>query len=193
METLLACQAVPDVIVSNVAYSKVVRDLSDLKWSSLSLSLSYSSWPLISLVQHCRDVCGRYPQYVLGVSNDGPDIVYPGYDIAAMGKALIETAARYLSVRLRSEGVRVNVLRLGMMNTASLQATFGQALTDKLCQNHADKFLDLRAAARVCVALCSGLMDAVTGQTITVDGGSGHVSFLNTLLDAEAKQEREPL
>jgi NAD(P)-dependent dehydrogenase (short-subunit alcohol dehydrogenase family) len=45
-----------DVIVSNVAFAKVVRDLSELRRSALELSLGYSAWPVVDLVQASQEV-----------------------------------------------------------------------------------------------------------------------------------------
>src|SRR5207244_1423165 len=159
------------VVVSNVAFAKVIRDLEDLKRSSLELSLRYSAWPVVDLIQACREVLGRFPRYVLGISSDGGEICPSGYDFAGAAKAALETLCRYLALRLRGEGVRVNVVRPGFLDTASFRATFGDAVLGQDGQNLRALLLEPRSVARVCVALCSGLMDAVTGQVIRVDEG----------------------
>ena len=50
--------------------------------------------------------------------------------------------------------------------------------------------LDPQAVAQTCVALCSGYLDAVVGQVITVDEGWGLVSPLELLNQTDkSKQE----
>jgi NAD(P)-dependent dehydrogenase (short-subunit alcohol dehydrogenase family) len=160
-----------DVLVSNVAFAKVVHELSDLKKSSLDLSLGYSAWPIVEHVQASREVLGRFPRYVLGISSDGPVVCHPGYDLAGASKAVLETLVRYLALRLRPEGVRVNAVRPGLLDTASSRATAGDAAIDAVKQRAPGLVLDPRGVARACVALCSGLMDSVTGQVLVVDEG----------------------
>jgi NAD(P)-dependent dehydrogenase (short-subunit alcohol dehydrogenase family) len=174
-----------DVLVSNVAFAKIVKDLSDLKKTSLDLSLAYSAWPLVDHVQAAREVLGRFPRYVLAISSDGPDVCHPGYDLAGASKAVLETLCRYLALRLRAEGVRVNAVRPGLLDTASSRATAGDAAIDAVKQRAAGAVQDPRGVARACVALCSGLMDSVTGQVLVVDEGWSLVDPLSFLTGAD--------
>jgi NAD(P)-dependent dehydrogenase (short-subunit alcohol dehydrogenase family) len=159
------------VIVSNVSFAKVVHDMSELRRSALELSLGYSAWPVIDLVQAAHETFARWPRYVIAVSSDGADVCHPGYDLAGASKAVLETLCRYLAVRLRADGVRTNAIRPGFLDTPSSRATFGDAVIDGAAAAHGRPFLDPHAVARTVVALCSGLMDSVNGQVITVDEG----------------------
>ena len=58
-------------VISNVAFAKIVHQLGDLKRGSLDLSLAYSAWPVVDLVQAAHEELGAYPPYVVGVSSDG--------------------------------------------------------------------------------------------------------------------------
>lgn len=170
-----------DVVVSSVAFAKIVNDLSDLRRNTLELSLRYSAWPVVELVQASREVLGRYPRYVVAISSDGSEVCHPGYDFIGVSKAVLETLCRYLAVRLKGEGVRVNALRPGLADTSSSRAAFGDALLDETGQRAAEMLLDPRVVGRACVALCSGLMDGVTGQVIAVDEGWSLVSPITYL------------
>jgi NAD(P)-dependent dehydrogenase (short-subunit alcohol dehydrogenase family) len=167
-------------VVSNVAFAKTVGGMEDLKRSSLELSLRYSAWPLVDLLQAAKSTFGVYPRYALAMSSDGGATCHPGYDMVGAAKAVLETLCRYLALRLKADGVRVNAIRCGPIDTASLGATFGGAVPDL---SHDPRFaagqgllLEPRGVARACVALCSGLMDSVTGQVVTVDEGLSLVS-----------------
>jgi enoyl-[acyl-carrier-protein] reductase (NADH) len=167
-----------------VAFAKIVQDLSDLKKSTLDLSLAYSAWPLVDHVQAAREVLGRFPRYVLAISSDGPDVCHAGYDLAGASKAVLETLCRYLAVRLRAEGVRVNAVRPGLLDTASSRATAGDAVIDTVNESAGAAVQHPRGVARACVALCSGLMDSVTGQVLVVDEGWSLVDPLSFLTGA---------
>ncbi len=160
-----------DVIVSNVAFAKVINELSDLKKNALELSLSYSAWPVVELTQMAKEVFDQYPRYVIGVSSNGGEICYEGYDLVGASKAVLETLCRYLAFRLKRYGVRVNAIRPGLLDTASSRATFGDEVVDSVAEQMGDVFLSPESVAKTCLALCSGWMDAVTGQVIVVDEG----------------------
>lgn len=165
-----------DVIVSNVAFSKIINSMDEMRFKTLELSLMYSAWPLVSLTKQAKDTFSKYPKYVIAISSDGPDVCHPGYDMAGASKAVLETLTKYLALRLKKEGVRVNALRPGMLVTASSTATFGEEVMDKLFNELRDIFITPEAVAEVCVALCSGLMDSITGQIINVDAGGSLIS-----------------
>ena len=167
-----------DCIVSNVAFSKVIHELSDLKRSTLELSLGYSAWPLIELIQAAQIAFGRFPKYVIGISSDGGEVCHDGYDAAGISKAVLETLCRYLALRLKAQGVRVNAVRPGFFDTASSRATFGDDVIEAAQKQARGIFLEPSSVGQVCLALCSGLMDAVTGQVIVVDEGWSLVSPL---------------
>lgn len=158
-------------VVSNVAFAKIVRELSDLKRSAFDLSMGYSAWPVVDLVQAAHEETGAFPKYVLGVSSDGAEVCHDGYDLAGAAKAVLETLCRYLAVRLRADGVRVNAVRPGLLDTQSSRAVLGDEAMDRIRARVPSPVLDPRGVARACVALCSGLMDSVTGQVLVVDEG----------------------
>jgi NAD(P)-dependent dehydrogenase (short-subunit alcohol dehydrogenase family) len=164
-----------EIVVSNVAFAKVVDDLADLKRAAFELSLRYSTWPLVDLVQAASEVLGRFPRYVLAISSDGGEVFHPRYDLAGASKAALEALCRYLAVRLRPHGVRVNAVRPGLIETDSLKATLGPDLLEQLRQRAPDSLLEPRGVARACVALCSGLMDSVSGHVLVVDEAWGLV------------------
>jgi NAD(P)-dependent dehydrogenase (short-subunit alcohol dehydrogenase family) len=176
MAEIVRLQVPLRAIVSNVAFAKTVDDIEDLNRRSLEISLRYSTWPIFELPAAARHALGRYPRYLVAVSTDGGSVCHPGYDMAGVAKAALETLCRYLALRLRPEGVRVNVLRPGLVDTASARATFGDAVVDSARRGRHDTALPPLQVARACVALCSGLMDSVTGQVITVDEGASLMS-----------------
>jgi NAD(P)-dependent dehydrogenase (short-subunit alcohol dehydrogenase family) len=162
-------------VVSNVAFGKPVPQLSDMKKSSFDLSLGYSTWPIVDLVQAALEVTGAYPRYVLGISSDGGTVCHHGYDLLGASKAALEALCRYLAVRLKPHGVRVNAVRPGWLETDSTYATFGPAAVEAVRQRGG--LVDVQGVGRSCLALCSGLLDSITGQVIVVDEGWSLISI----------------
>lgn len=179
-------RAIPlTAVISNVAFAKTIGSMNDLTRSSLELSLRYSAWPIVDLLQAAKSTLGVYPRYALAISTDGGTTCHPGYDMVGAAKAVLETLCRYLALHLKAHDVRVNAVRCGPLDTASLRATFGDALPDLLDGTARSTWqgllLEPRVVARACVALCSGLLDGVTGQVLTVDEGMSLVSPITYL------------
>ena len=163
-----------DIFVNNVGFALKTDSLEDYKKRSLFKTLEYSTWPIISYTQKIKEVFGGFPHYVIGISSNGPDNFYRGYDFVAASKALLEFFARYLSVHLGDEGSRVNVIRFGNVKTESFTAIFGEEFFDYLLTQGGikeEQILTTEECGKTVLALCSGYMDAMNGQIISVDKG----------------------
>jgi NAD(P)-dependent dehydrogenase (short-subunit alcohol dehydrogenase family) len=161
-----------EAFISNVGFGHVVHGLDDYVMRSLFKTIEYSAWPLHEYPRCIREVFGRYPRYVVGLSSRGPDAFTTNYDFVAASKAVLETFCKYLSHRLFAEGVRVNIVRAGLVRTDSLRSTLGdgvEAFVEKMGRTH--PFVAEDEVAGAILALCSGLMDGVSGQILTIDHG----------------------
>jgi NAD(P)-dependent dehydrogenase (short-subunit alcohol dehydrogenase family) len=171
-----------EAFISNVSVALVVHDLEDYHKRALFKSIEYSAWPLFAYPQKIRQVFGRYPRYIVGLSSGGPDHYYQNYDFVAASKAVMETLCRYLNYRLFDEDVRINVVRSRLVRTESLRATFGrefEAFAERF--NMERQFISPAEVANAVLALCSGLMDGVSGQVLMVDRGTTFFDNLTRL------------
>ena len=182
-----------EVFISNVASAQTPNGLADYSERGLLKSIEYSAWPLVSHTLAVRRLLGHYPQYVLGVSSLGIESRIPGYDFAAASKSVLEALCRYLAYRLKDEDVRVNVIRAGLVKTESAAATLGDdAIRFVEEVVGPDGFVAPEDVANVAVALCSGLMDAVNGQILTVDRGQAFRDNMFRLFDRSVGQAPAP-
>ena len=158
-----------DVIISNVSFAKIINNIEDYKKNSFDLSLKYSTWPIVDLIQTAYEVIGQFPRYVIAVSSCAADMCYKGYDMSGPSKAALESLCRYLALQLKSHGVRVNAVRPWYTDTASLRAAYSENTIDRLKKY--GLLLNPKGTGEACVALCSGWMDSVTGQILATDEG----------------------
>ena len=117
------------------------------------------------------------------MSSPGPDNFTCHYDFVAASKAVLETLVRYAAQRI--EGVNLNIVRGGYILTESFRATFGkefEAFAERF--GLTPHFMEPKEAAQAIVLLCSGLLDGVNGQVLTVDRGA---SFFDTLARIETE------
>lgn len=171
-----------EVFVSNVSFAQLSEGLVSYKKKSFLRSLGYSAWPMVDYILEMKKAMGAYPRYVLGMSCDGPDTYYPGYDFVAASKVTMETLCRYINTHLLDEDFRINILRSRPVSTESLVATFGQGFEPFLKKYYGNEyFIDVEEVGDAALALCSGLMDAVSGQVILLDRGVGFCDNLMRL------------
>jgi NAD(P)-dependent dehydrogenase (short-subunit alcohol dehydrogenase family) len=161
-----------DVFVSNVAFAQIVKTMDDYQKRALLRSIDYSVWPMVEYTKQIKSVFGAYPRYVIGLSSIGPDKYTSNYDFVASSKAVMETLCRYLAFRLGPEGSRVNVVRAALVRTESLTATMGPECVPFIERFDPSMFVTVEEVANAILALTSGLMDAMTGQVISVDHGA---------------------
>jgi hypothetical protein len=84
-----------------------------------------------------------------------------------------------LSYRLRHEDIRINVLRSRAVRTASFEAICGDDLVRFAGRFGMEAcFVEPEEVGRAALALCSGWLEGVRGQVITVDRGA---TFLDDL------------
>jgi len=169
-----------EAFISNVSVALVVQGLEDYSRRALFKSIEYSAWPMFAYPQQIKQIFGRYPRYIVGMSSGGPDHYYQNYDFVAASKAVMETLCRYLNYRLFDEDVRINVVRSRLVRTESLRATFGrdfEAFAERF--NMERQFISADEVANAVLALCSGLMDGVSGQALMVDRGT---TFFDNLM-----------
>ncbi len=177
-----------EVFVSNVAGSVVVPSFEEMSERALTKSIHYSAWPTFDYLQRIKMEFGVYPRYVVATSSPGPDSYNPGYEFVAASKAVLETLVKYANYRLRDEDIRINVVRAAAVPTQSTRDMFGDELFKFLQRVAPPGFEWLREedVADVVLALCSGLMDGVKGQVITVDRGQ---LFSDNLMRLYAQRE----
>ena len=149
--------------------------------------MEYSAWPFVDYTKQIHKLFGRYPRYVIGVSSDGPDNYFAHYEFVAVSKAVMETMCRYLSKHLAGEDVRLNILRTRNVLTDAIGEIFGNEY-EEFVGKFAGKeyFIDPSEVGDAILALCSGLLDAMSGQVLMVDKG---IAFCDGLMRMMEKRE----
>jgi NAD(P)-dependent dehydrogenase (short-subunit alcohol dehydrogenase family) len=169
-----------EAFISNVSFGEVVRDLAGYRLESLFRTIEYSTWPMVEYPRKIKQLFGRYPRYIVGLSSGGPDHFYKNYDFIAASKAVMETLCRYMNYRLFDEDVRINVVRSRLVRTESLRLTFGSDFEEFAERfNMKRQFIPCEEVANAILALCSGLMDGVSGQVLMIDRGT---TFFDSLM-----------
>jgi NAD(P)-dependent dehydrogenase (short-subunit alcohol dehydrogenase family) len=174
-----------DAFISNVAFAPVVRSLDDYTRRGLATAIDYSVWPIVSHTRIAKEVFNQYPRYIVGLSSEGTDHYHVNYDIVAAAKAALEALCRYLHQRLRDDGTTVNIVRTRFVSTDSLRATFGEQFESFVEARSPGVFTAADEVAEAVFGMCSGLMDGVGGQVVTVDRGASVFENFSRLYDEQ--------
>ncbi len=172
-----------DVFVAAAAFSQVVGDVEKYSRRSFLKSIEYTAWPIVEYPRKIKQVFGRYPRYIIGLSSGGPDEFYTNYDMVAGCKASMESISRYMAHRLVEKAVNVNVIRARFVRTESLAATAGSQFEDFVDSHDPNMFIPAEEVASAVFGMCSGLMDAVNGQVIMIDRGTEFYDGLSSMFD----------
>jgi 3-oxoacyl-[acyl-carrier protein] reductase/7-alpha-hydroxysteroid dehydrogenase len=110
---------------------------------------------------------------ILALSSLGSRSYVPGYAPIGVGKAAIEALTRYLAMELGPNGIRVNTVSAGPIDTDSLRAftTYDQMKDASIRLSPARRMGQPDDVADVVGFLCTDGARWITGQTLIVDGG----------------------
>jgi len=152
------------LFVGNAPQGIPVTGVGDLTEQNLLQSIQYGTWPMIDYLAQIRRCFGAYPRHAIMISSTRPDRYSVNGDLVATAGAALEALCRFVAYRLRDQDIRLNVVR----TPAALPDFFAEP-GGPCAESHVVSAHDV---ANSVVALCSGLLDGMHGQVITVDGGA---------------------
>jgi NAD(P)-dependent dehydrogenase (short-subunit alcohol dehydrogenase family) len=137
-----------------------VAGLDEYRVEALTRAIRDGVWPPFAWLQQARAILGRTPRYIIALSSMAPNRFAPGADFSAAGEAVLETLCRYANERLSGDDSRMNILRYRLAPARDPGAD-------------AHRFATTDEVARAAVGMCSGLLDSMRGEVLTVDRGAG--------------------
>jgi enoyl-[acyl-carrier protein] reductase III len=110
---------------------------------------------------------------LVAVSSLGSVRVLENYVLVGASKAALEALVRYLAVELAPQGIRVNAVSGGVVETDALDhfPNREQMLSWSKERTPAGRLVEPGDVADAVVFLCSPQAEMIRGQTIVVDGG----------------------
>jgi enoyl-[acyl-carrier protein] reductase III len=110
---------------------------------------------------------------LVAVSSLGSVRVLDNYALVGTSKAALEALVRYLAVELAPQGIRVNAVSGGVVETDALDhfPNREQMLSWSKARTPAGRLVEPGDIADAVAFLCSPQAEMIRGQTIVVDGG----------------------
>ncbi len=163
-----------DILVGNVA-SGVVRPITQVEDKHWDWTLDINARSILRCAQQAAPLMemqgwGR----IIGITSFGSTRVFSEYGVIGVSKAAIEALVRYLAVELAPQGIVVNAVSPGIVETDALQffpIDVRETLVEAATRTPARRVTTPEDVARVVAFLCSDDAAMIVGQTIVVDGG----------------------
>jgi enoyl-[acyl-carrier protein] reductase III len=110
---------------------------------------------------------------IVAMSSLGSVRVLENYALVGTSKAALESVVRYLAVELAPQGIRVNAVSGGIVDTEALDhfPNREQMLHDARSRTPAGRMVEASDLADAVLFLCGPHSKMICGQTIVVDGG----------------------
>jgi enoyl-[acyl-carrier protein] reductase III len=170
-DALLADFERVDIVVSNAA-TGVLRPVMEMRLKHWRWCMEANALALTLLAQHAVPVMpagGR----IIALSSLGANRAVPGYGFVGASKAALESLVRSLAQELGPQGITVNTVSAGAVDTDAL-AYFPnreQVLAEFAARTPAGPVLTTADVANAIYLLCLPEARMITGHTLFVDGG----------------------
>jgi enoyl-[acyl-carrier protein] reductase III len=159
-----------DVFVHNAA-TGVIRPALETEDKHWDWTVNANARSLLALTRAIAPTMPR-GSAIVAISSLGSTRVLENYALVGTSKAALESLVRYLAVELGPEGIRVNAVSGGVVETGALDHFPNrEAMLEMGAHNAAGRIVTPDDMAGAVAFLCSPDADMVRGQTLVVDGG----------------------
>lgn len=159
-----------DVLI-HAAATGVIRPALETDDRHWDWTLSANARALLSLTRAAAPAMPAGSS-IVGISSLGSTRVLEDYALVGVSKAALEALVRYLAVELAPQGIRVNAVSAGVVETGALEH-FPQrdAMIEMGKRNPVGRIVTPEDVAACVMFLCSPEAEMIRGQTLVVDGG----------------------
>ena len=162
-------------LVHSIAYANredLTGRFSETGRDGFRLAMEVSAYSLLPLVRYAAPLMVDGGS-VVTMTFHASQRVYPNYNVMGTAKAALEHEVRQLAAEFGEQGVRLNAISAGPLETLAARGI--QGFTD-LRRHHAEKAAMKRnisadEVAKTALFLCSDLSSGITGSVIPVDAG----------------------
>ncbi len=162
-----------DILVSNAA-SGILKSALELTERHWHWTMDINAGALLGLVQKALPLMDKKEGgWVVAVSSLGAVRAIPHYAAVGASKAALESLVRHLALELAPQGIHVNAVSAGVVETEALKffPERESILENSRKRTPAGRLTTPGDVAKAVVFLCSPMADMVHGQTLVVDGG----------------------
>lgn len=174
MASVLERIARPDGVISLVhcAATGVHRPFEQLTMRHLDWTMALNVRAFFELVKGLMPMLSA-GSAVIALSSAGAVRAVPAYTAVGTSKAALESMARHLAVELAPQGIRVNIVSPGSVETEAWDAfpDKTERLMEAQRRSPIGRLVTSDEVAYAVQFLCSEASRGIVGQTLVIDGG----------------------
>jgi enoyl-[acyl-carrier protein] reductase III len=165
-----------DILVSNAATGGF-RPLAATTARHFEAAMNANTRALLFLMQSALPLLRRKEgrAKVIALTSHGSRLALPMYGLIGSTKAALESLSRHMAYEWGNEGININLVQAGLVDTDSTRSVPGSKQLFDMRQSRSlvgKRILEATDVADVVLFLASPLSDLIQGQTIVVDGGA---------------------
>ena len=128
---------------------------------------------LLPITQQFLNLPSKGQKTLVAVSSLGALRAIPNYTAVGASKAALESMVRHLAAEFAPEGLRINAVSAGTVDTDALRhfPNREDLLESARRRTPAGRLVSPQDVANVVVYLCTEYASMIHGQTVIVDGG----------------------
>ena len=144
----------------------------DTRREDFARTLEVSSYSLISLSKHAVPLM-KNGGSILAMTSIASQRGVPRYNVMGTAKAALEQEVRQLAMELGPEGIRINAISAGPVQTLAARGIQGFREMYQVHREEAplQRNIDRREIATTALFLCSEMSSAITASIVYVDAG----------------------
>ena len=163
------------ILVHSIAFANrddLGGEFSKTERDGFRVALDVSAFSLIPMVRHAAPLMTEGGT-VVAMTFLAAEKVFPGYNVMGVAKAALENSVRQLAAEYGPEGIRVNAISAGPLDTLSSRVISGYRDMKRIHAERAPMARNIthEDVGGTALYLCSELSSGVTGEVIHVDAG----------------------
>jgi len=154
------------------AATGVIRPALEIEKKHWDWTLDANAYALLALTKAAAPQM-RPGSSIVAISSLGSTRVLENYVVVGTSKAALESLVRYLAVELAPQGIRVNAVSAGVVETEALDhfPNKDEMVRRGIERSPTGRLVEPEDLANAVVWLCSAEAEMVRGHTLVVDGG----------------------
>ena len=163
------------ILVHSIAFANrddLGGEFSKTERDGFRVALDVSAYSLIPMVRHAAPLMTEGGT-VVAMTFLAAEKVFPGYNVMGVAKAALENSVRQLAAEYGPQGIRVNAISAGPLDTLSSRVISGYRDMKRIHAERAPMARNIthEDVGGTALYLCSDLSSGVTGEVIHVDAG----------------------
>jgi enoyl-[acyl-carrier protein] reductase III len=160
-----------DAVIHSAA-TGVIRPALEIEKKHWDWTLDANAFALLGLAKAAAPQM-RPGSSIVAISSLGSTRVLENYVVVGTSKAALESLVRYLAVELAPQGIRVNAVSAGVVETEALEhfPNKDEMVRQGIERSPTGRLVEPEDLAGAVTWLCSPEAEMVRGHTLVVDGG----------------------